>query len=73
MEYIWKGDYNSEYKKTGKGKEYDFDDNLVFEGEYENGLRKNGVEYYLIGNKKYEWDYKDGKRWNGIIYDINMN
>ena len=54
MEYIWKGDYNSEYKKTGKGKEYDFDDNLVFEGEYENGLRKNGVEYYLIGNKKYE-------------------
>jgi len=50
MEYIWKGDYNS------------VDDNLVFEGEYENGLRKNGVEYYLIGNKKYEGDYKDRKR-----------
>ena len=61
MEYIWKGDYNS------------VDDNLVFEGEYENGLRKNGVEYYLIGNKKYEGDYKDRKRQNRIIYDINMN
>ena len=73
MEYIWKGGYNSENKKNGKGKEYDFDDNLVFEGIYENDLRKKGIEYYIIGNKKYEGDYKDGKRWNGIIYDINMN
>ena len=32
MEYIWKGDYNKENKKNGRGKEYDFDDNIVFEG-----------------------------------------
>ena len=31
MEYIWNGDYNSEDKKNGIGKEYDFDDNIVFE------------------------------------------
>jgi len=72
MEYIWKGDYNEEYKKNGFGKEYDFDDNIVFEGEYINGIRKKGVEYYIIGTKKYEGEYKNGKRWNGILYDTNM-
>ena len=72
MEYIWKGDFNEENKKTGKGKEYDFDDNVIFEGEYSNGLRIKGVEYYIKGTKIYEGDYKDNKRWNGILYDITM-
>ena len=72
MEYIWKGEFNEENEKNGIGKEYDFDDNIVFEGEYQNGIRKNGIEYYIFGTKKYEGDYKDGKRWNGFLYDRNM-
>ena len=68
----WKGNYNKENKKNGIGKEYDLDDNLVFEGEYENDFKKRGIEYYIIGTKKFEGNYKYGKRWNGILYDINM-
>ena len=66
MEYIWKGEYNIENKKNGFGKEYDYDDDLIFEGEYINGLRKLGIEFYIIGTKKYQGEYKDGKRWNII-------
>ena len=70
-EYIWMGESKSG-KKHGKGKEFDFDNNIVYEGEYENGNRKLGVEYYIIGTKKFEGEYKNGKRWNGFIYDSNM-
>ena len=72
MEYIWKGGYNEEEEKNGNGEEYDFDDNIVFEGVYINGKRQKGIEYYIIGTKKYVGDYKDGKRWNGVLYDRNM-
>ena len=72
MEYIWKGDFNEENKKNGIGKEYDFDDNIVFEGKYINDIREKGIEYYIFGTKKYEGDYKDGKRWNGFLYDRSM-
>ena len=72
MEYIWNGSFNKENKKNEFGKEYDFDDNIVFEGEYINGIKIKGIEYYIIGTKKYEGDYKDGKRWNGVLYDRNM-
>ena len=34
-------------KRNGKGKEYDYDGNLIFEGEYLNGKRNGkGKEYY---------------------------
>ena len=72
IEYIWKGEYNKSNKKHGKGKDYDFDDNIIFEGIYENGSRKNGIEYYIIGTKRYEGEYKNKLRWNGIFYDIDM-
>ena len=72
MEYIWKGGYNEKEEKNGNGEEYDFDDNIVFEGVYINGKRQKGIEYYIIGTKKYVGDYKDGKRWNGVLYDRNM-
>ena len=64
MEYIWRGDFDEVNKKTGKGKEYDFDDNIIFEGEYINNLRIKGVEYYIKGTKKFEGEYKNNKRWN---------
>ena len=59
MEYMWRGNFDEDNKKTGKGKEYDFDDNIIFEGEYSNDLRIKGVEFY-----------KNNKRWNGFLYDI---
>ena len=61
MEYIWKGGFNEENKKNGKGIEYDFDVNIVFEGEYLNDKRIKGIEYYKMGTKRYEGDYKDKK------------
>ena len=43
---------NGRYKiaeKNGKGKEYVFEDQLIFEGEYLNGQKKGkGKEYYKI-------------------------
>ena len=71
MNYIYKGDVDSDNKKKYKGKEYDFEDNLVFEGEYYNHQRIYGIEYYIIGTKKFEGEYNNNKRWNGFLYDIN--
>ena len=33
-------------KKNGKGKEFDYKRNLIFEGEYLNGKRWNGKIYF---------------------------
>ena len=42
-------------KKNGKGKEYDYDGDLIFEGEYLNGKRNGiGKEYYRNG----KWNRK---------------
>ena len=58
---------NIKYKLTnsinGKGKEYNYDDNLIFEGEYLNGKRNGeGKEYYNNGKLKYEGEYFNDKR-----------
>ena len=60
MEFIWDGDFDEDHQKEGLGKEYDFDDNVIFEGKYSEDLRIEGVEYYIIGKKKYVGKYKDG-------------
>ena len=37
-----------------KGKEYDYDGNLIFEGEYLNGLRNGkGKEYHENGSLRF--------------------
>ena len=58
--------------KEGKGlvKEYDYDENFEFEGEYNNGLREGkGKEYYFLNKLKYEGEYSNGKRnGKGIEY-----
>ena len=53
---------------NGKIKEY-FYENLIFDGEYLNGKKKNGVEYDIDKQKKkiFEGEYLNGKRWNGVI------
>ena len=48
---------------NGKVKEYDDDENLLFEGEYLNGERNgNGKEYYFDGKLLFKGEYLNGKR-----------
>ena len=69
----YEGEY-SNWKKHGKGKLYDYDNNLVFEGEYLNGKKNGkGKDYYngkLIFEGEYLNDKRDGK---GKEYDHNGN
>ena len=54
-------------KRNGKGKEYNENGNLKYDGEYLNGYRWNGKgkEYNENGNLKYDGEYLNGK-YNGI-------
>ena len=62
------------YETNIKGKEYDYNDELLFEGEYLNGSKNGrGKEYYSEGNLKFEGEYLNGLKWNGKGYDINNN
>ena len=83
IEFIWNGKINDDNKKEGKGTEYDYDNNLIYEGTYENGFKKKGIEYYIkdikkVENgkelitkiKKYKGEYKNGIKWDGILYGI---
>ncbi len=58
---------------SGKGKEYAFYGNLIYEGEYLNGV-KNGKGKENIENKLFfEGEYLNGKRWNGTIKIIKID
>ena len=51
------------YGQDGKGKEYDYCCELIFEGEYLNGKRNGkGKEYNYRGILMFEGEYKNGKR-----------
>ena len=53
-------------KKNGKGKEYNDNGKLLFEGEYLNGKKNGkGKEYGYKGDLLYEGEYLNGKKWNG--------
>ena len=48
-------------KRNGKGKEYNKNGNLIFEGEFKNGLKWNGKGYDNHKNIVYELIYGNGK------------
>ena len=49
-----------------KGKEYNDKDQLIYEGEYLNGVRNGkGKEYTNRGNLIFEGEFLNGKKWNG--------
>ena len=50
------------FDPNGKGKEYDYRDNLVFEGEYLKGERNGKGKEYEYGKLLLEGEYIDGKR-----------
>ena len=77
MNIYWKKE------RKGKGKEYRFDESLLFEGEYLNGERNGkGKEYDKESNLRFEGEYlysykrrgknitKVDKNLNEIIYSI---
>ena len=52
-------------------KEYNLDDDLIYEGEYLNGKRNGiGKEYDYSGKLKFEREYIKGKKWNRIYKGI---
>jgi antitoxin component YwqK of YwqJK toxin-antitoxin module len=56
----------------GNGKEYDFDGNLIYEGEYLNGVKNGKGKEYLNGEIKYEGEYLNGVR-NGKGKEFKYN
>ena len=63
-----------EYELNGKGKEYNFDGELIFEGEYLNGKRNGkGKEYYNNGKLEYEGEYLLNNKYNGKGYGEKGN
>ncbi len=57
-------------KRNGKGKEYDTDGNMIFEGEYLKGKRWNGTGYYINNIKIYE--LKNGKGYVKEYYNDEL-
>ena len=51
-------------KKRRKGKEFNADDELLFEGEYLDEIKIKGKEYNKDGIVIFEGEFSDGKRWN---------
>ena len=50
-------------EKKGKGKEYNYNRELIFEGEYLNGKKWNGQgKEYDYGKLKFEGEYLNGKK-----------
>ena len=61
-------------KKNGKGKIYNYNGKIIFEGEYKNGEKNGkGKEYYSNEQLLFEGDYLNGKKWNGKGYDRDGN
>ena len=60
---IFEGEYLDGIR-NGKGKEYDYYGQLLFEGEYLNGKRWNGKEkvYNDVGELLFEGEYLNGLR-----------
>ena len=71
--------YEGEYlkgKRNGKGKEYkefnryQFNNELIFEGEFVNGQKYNGKGKFKIDQELFEIEYLKGKLWNVTIKEL---
>ena len=62
-------------ERNGKGKEYYYNGNLEYEGEYKNGIKNGkGKEYDIENHLIFEGEYLNGKRYGkGKEYDENGN
>ena len=67
--------FEGEYKdgiRNGKGKEYNYEGDLIFEGEYRNNYKMKGKSY-IKGKLDFEGKYLFGKKWTGKTYDEKGN
>ena len=53
-------------KRNGKGREYYYNNNVKFEGDYKNDKKWNGIGYDL--NESISYEIKEGK---GIVVEYN--
>ena len=60
------------FEGKGKGKEYEYDGSLVFEGEYLNAKRNGKGKEYDNGRLVFEGEYLNGKK-NGHGKEYNKN
>ena len=68
------GEYLNGKKWNGKFKEYYYDGEIQFDGEYING-EINGMakEYNCDGNLEFSGEYYNGQRWNGKYNKFNLD
>ena len=59
-------------KRNGKGKEYNFQGNVIFEGEFYLNHRKKGKEY-IKGRLEFEGEFLWDKKWKGKGFDEKGN
>ena len=70
MEIYLLKDFGLKEKKNGIGKEYDEDNNLIFDGEYKEGKKLNGIlKNYLNGFLLFEAEILNGKIKTSKTYD----
>ena len=68
-------EFEGEYlngERNGKGKKYDENGKLEFDGYYLYSYKIKGKEY-INDRLEYEGDYFYGQKWNGRGYDKNGN
>ena len=81
--YIVYWDNGRQFKK---GKLFDFNNNLIYDGEYKKGLKDGNGVYYYSNGEKYEGKFcegvregkgifywKDGTKWEGYFKNDEMN
>ena len=72
---FFKTGFEGEYKngkREGKGKEYENENELIFEGEYLYNHKLKG-KYYNDSKLEFEGEYLCDKKWDGKGYDENGN
>ena len=65
---IYEGEYKN-MKRNGKGKEYNYDGKIIFEGEYLDGKRWNGKGYNNQSEIEYEIKNGKGNKYKIKVYD----
>ena len=81
--YVGYWDNGRQFKK---GKLFDFNNNLIYDGEYKKGLKDGNGVYYYSNGEKYEGKFceglregkgifywKDGTKWEGYFKNDEMN
>jgi len=71
IKIIFEGEY-LDGERNGKGKKYNYNGTLKFEGEYSYNEKIKDKEY-IEGKLEYEGDFLFAKTYNGNWYDENSN